>query len=141
MITSADITIFNKRFDEKERTERFFPSHIKDVSFFKKKGAISGGQELNKSDAVTVRIPIDADMGGKTYIDAQAYEALSDDEIGRYWTLQVGALIVKGLVHGDDPVSEVELEQEGYDVIRIMNFTDNTDRATAVMKHWRVGGV
>ena len=111
------------------------------MSFFKKKGAISGGQELNKSDAVTVRIPIDADMGGKTYIDAQAYEALSDDEIGRYWTLQVGALIVKGLVHGDDPVSEVELEQEGYDVIRIMNFTDNTDRATAVMKHWRVGGV
>lgn len=141
MITNADITVFNRRYDAEERTERFYPSRIKGVSFYKRRGTSVQNQELSSADVFTVRIPIDADMDGKTYIEAKAYEALSDEEIAGYWTLQTGALIVKGLVDGDEPIPEVDLEQTYSDVIRIVNFTDNTDRATDASKHWRVGGV
>ena len=141
MITNADITVFNKRYDAEERTELFFPSRIKGVSFFKKHGASVQSQGLSSADVITIRIPIDADMDGKTYIEAMTYEALSDDEYAGYWTLQPGDLIVKGLVEDDEPISEVDLDQAYSDVVRVVNFTDNTDRASDTSKHWRVGGV
>lgn len=141
MIVNADITIFNRRYDAAERTEQFYPSRIKGVSLYKRRGTTAQNQEISSADVFTVRIPIDADMEGKTYMEAMAYEALSDDDFSGYWTLQPGAIIVRGLVESDEPIPEVDLEKAYPDVIRIVNFTDNTDRATDAMKHWRVGGV
>lgn len=61
MIVNSDITVFNKRYDRTERTERFYGTQIRGVSFYSRKGTSSGSKELSKSDAYTIRIPGDAD--------------------------------------------------------------------------------
>ena len=131
MIVNSDITVFNKRYDRAERTERFYGTQIR--------GTSSGSKELSKSDAYTIRIPADADTSGKKYADQKAYSELDDTVFSGYWTLQPGAIIVQGLVDLET-ATETELRQSYPEVIFVRNFTDNRSRGSSSMKHWRVGG-
>ena len=44
MIVNSDITVFNKRYDRTERTERFYGTQIRGVSFYSRKGTSSGSK-------------------------------------------------------------------------------------------------
>ena len=108
MIVNSDITVFNKRYDRAERTERFYGTQIRGVSFYSRKGTSSGSKELSKSDAYTIRIPADADTSGKKYADQKAYSELDDTVFSGYWTLQPGAIIVQeGRLYGQPRKAEL----------------------------------
>ena len=139
MTTNADITIFNKRYDRTERTERFYGTKIKGVSLYFKKGVSSGDGGMSQDDKYIIRIPIDADTGGKQYVGQQEYKELSEKEFNLFWTLQPGAIIVTGLVE-QNTATETELMQNFQEVIVVTNFTDNRGRGSESMWHWRVGG-
>lgn len=139
MTTNADITIFNKRYVREERTEKFVPTHIYGVSLYAKKGTASEDVGLKQSDSYTIRIPADADTEGKEYAEQNAYKAMDDDAYKGYWTLEPGAVIVRGIVDLDS-ASETELKEKYPDVIFVTNFTDDRDFCSDFMKHWRVGG-
>ncbi len=140
MITNADITIYNKRYMSESRSEKFAPTPIRDVSFYSRKGTVSGSQEMKGGDTYTVRIPADADTFGKQYVDYLMYENMGDDVYNSYWTIQPGSIIVKGLHDGKELLSEVELRKRHMEVMFVTNFTDNRDRCSDAMKHWRIGG-
>lgn len=139
MITNADITIFNKRYVKEERTEKFVATRIRGVSLFSRTGASFGNQNFSQSDTHTIRIPADADMDGKQYIEQKAFTELRDEDVAGFWTLQIGAIIVPCLADADT-ASETELKQQYSDVITVKNYTDNRSRGSCWMKHWRVGG-
>lgn len=139
MMVNSDITVFNKRYDRTERTERFHGTKIRGVSFYSRKGTSSGNKELSKSDSYTIRIPADADTSGKEYVDQKAYSELGDDIFSGYWTLQPGAIIIQGLVDLET-ATETELRKLYPEVVFVRNFTDNRSRGSANMNHWRVGG-
>lgn len=139
MTVNADITIFNKRYIQEERTEKFFSTRIYGVSLYSKKGTSSGDNELRKSDTYTIRIPADADTDGKEYADQLSYKAMDDATYPGYWTLQPGAIIVRG-ISDLEVATETELRENYPDVILVTNFTDNRDRCSDAMKHWRIGG-
>ena len=137
MIVNADITIFNKRYDDTERTERFFPTPIKDCSFVRRHGVSDQSIELFLAESYMIRIPIDADFGGAQYVDAMTYKELADAT--GYWTIQAGDYVAKGTYSGN-AMSETEIKQSFNEVAHVMNFTDNRDRCSEDMKHWRIGG-
>ena len=139
MITNSDITVFNKRYDKAERTERLYGTKIQGVSFYSKKAASSADNQLSRSDSYTIRIPADANTDGKQYIEQQAYSYPNDEEFKRFWTLQPGTIIVAGLVD-QETATEVELQKAYPEVIVVTNFTDNRGRGSEAMWHWRVGG-
>ena len=139
MITNSDITIFNKRYDKTERTERFYGTKIRGVSLYSKKGTSSRDKQMSQDDDYTIRIPVDADTGEKQYIEQQAYASLKEEEFGLFWTLQPGAIIVAGLVD-QETATETELKQNYPDAIVVTNFTDNRGRGSESVWHWRVGG-
>ncbi len=139
MTVNADITIFNKRYIQEERTEKFFSTRIYGVSLYSKKGTSSGDNELKKSDTYTIRIPADADTEGKEYTEQLSYKSMDDATYPGYWTLQPGAIIVRGISYLET-ATETELREKYSDVILVTNFTDNRDRCSDAMKHWRIGG-
>ena len=139
MTTNGDITIFNKRYDKTQRTERFFGTKISGVSLYFKKGVSSGDKQMSQSDRYTIRIPADADADGKQYVEQIAYASLPEEDFNKFWTIQPGALIVAGLVD-QETATETELKQLFSDVINVTNFTDNRSRGSESMWHWRIGG-
>lgn len=139
MITNADITVFNKRYVREERTEKFVATQIKGVSFYSRKGTSSGNQERDVKDTYTIRIPRTADTSGKAYAEQMEYSDMGDEDYQRYWTIQRGDIIIRGL-SDLEVATETELKQSYPDVIIVDNFTDNRSRCSAYMQHWRIGG-
>lgn len=139
MIVNADITIFNRRYVKEDRTEKYVATRIKGVSFYGRRSSSSSGTEMTTDDSYTVRIPWDADTEGKEYIEEIDYKAMTDEACSGYWTLQKGAFIVRG-ISDTDTMTEKELYEKFPDVVIITDYTDNRDRCSDMMKHWRVGG-
>lgn len=139
MITNADITIYNRRYEKADRTEKFVATRIRGVSFYTRKGVTSGGQSLSGENTHTIRIPVDADMEEKTYVPQKEYEAMDDEKAAGYWTLQPGAIIVRG-ISDLETATETELKERFQDVVLVTDFTDNRDRCTEQNRHWRIGG-
>lgn len=139
MITNSDITVFNRRYCKEDRTEKLYGTKIRGVSFYSRKGTTFSNKDLSGDDSYIIRIPADADTSGKAYLDEMAYANLDDKSFSGYWTLQPGAIIVRGLVD-IETASEIDLKKSFPEVVTVRNYTDNRDRCSDAMKHWRVGG-
>lgn len=138
MITNADITIFNKRYIPDQRTEMFVATQIKDVSFYSRKGT-SGSREKDSTDTYTIRIPENSDASGKKYAEAMEYVEMDEETYPGFWTIQPGSIIVRGLSELKT-ATETELKQKYPEVVEVTNFTDNRDRCSPIVSHWRIGG-
>lgn len=139
MIVNADITIFNKRYVRADRTEKFVGTVIKGVSWYSRTDTAAGSEETSDRDSYAIRIPVSADMGGKEYADPKIYADMDDETASGYWTLQPGAIIVRGISDAAE-ATETELKRAFREVVFITNFTDNRDRCSPAMRHWRIGG-
>lgn len=140
MISNADITLFNKRYDSETRQDKFLPTVIKGVSLYISKGSTGDFQNRSGKATYKVRIPINADTGGKQYIDQVGYKALTDEEVSGFWTLQPDCIIVPAIADEAEDISITELTSKYGSVITVTDFSDNTTRGVEPMKHWRVGG-
>lgn len=136
MLTNADITIINRK--RNDRGEVLFKTVIKNVSWHTTKSASSGNVSEN-ADTLKLRIPIDADFGGKTYVDSIAFENMTLEEAEKCWTLAPRDIVVRGEVTIEN-VTQTELLKNYQQVFLINDFSDNRDLGSDAVKHWRVGG-
>lgn len=137
MTTNADITIFNRIMDAQSKSYRLIPTTIRGVSLYAASGSSFGSEQSSDSDSYKIRIPIDADTSGKSYIECEAYESLTTEQATWAWTIQKSNLIVLGELSGD---YTEQLLKKQYDTITVNNFSDNTTRGSKRVRHWRIGG-
>ena len=95
------ITVFNARVDPKDGGRVWTPTVIRGASWWElilsDVDAARGG--LAAANRRVVRIPNDADTGGKRYVSPGMYARTAD--VSELWTLAPGDLIVKGELAGD----------------------------------------
>lgn len=115
------VTLYNARMDSDGMTA-YDRTVISGVSWFgpKKSGVQTDG--LKAANQYTLRIPEDADFGGKSYVDAKAYAAA--DDTSAIFTFGHGDLIVKGIAVEENP-RPAGLHAAYADVITITAATDN----------------
>lgn len=142
MITNSDITLFNARLDKESRRDKYIPTVIKGVSAALVFGTSGSFDSMSNSKSARVRIPINAYTDGKTYVDANTYSKMDDEEAMNHWTIQNSDVFVNGEVHPDDEIFDPSLLSHLYgDVFTVNSFADNTTRGIQNMRHWRIGGV
>lgn len=138
MITNADITIFNKRHDQEDRTEYFVPTVIKGVNLFYRKTSSSSTGNQEKGMNAVIRIPLKAKIQ-KKYAEAAAYRAM--ENVDGAWTVQIGDFVVPKIVSTVEPVTDAEIARDYHDIITVAQFTDNTSKGSRYVRHWRIGGM
>ena len=129
------ITLFNARRDGDTGGHVYVPTVIVGCSWH-------GGQRvgldarggLAAADEYVVRIPVDADFGGKAYADPIAWRQ-SDGE-GRF-TIQGGDLAAHGAFEGED-WTPARLRAASAECFTVMGVTDN--RRAPRGKHWKLTG-
>ena len=127
------ITVFNKRVENHEHV--FYPTVINGVSWWGHVSTSVGDKGLYAANSITVRIPMDADFGGKSYVDSKDYAAaVSPDGI---FTLANGDVIIKGVV-AVAPLKPAELKAAFTDYMTVLGVTDNRRAPNA--PHFRVVG-
>lgn len=131
------ITVFNARVDPEQGGNVWEPTVIAGASWYLTDAstvdASKGG--LVAANKATIRIPVDADFGGKAYADPVSYAKAED--VSGLWTLKGGDIVVKAALEGDD-WTPAELKATCADCVVILGVTDN--RRAPRAKHWRITG-
>lgn len=131
------ITVFNARVDPDAGGNVWTPTTITGASWYMTDAstvdAAKGG--LVAANKATIRIPEDANAGGKAYADPIAYRDAED--VSGLWTLQNGDIIVKGSATGAD-WTPARLKKAYAECVTVLSVTDNRRAPNA--PHWRITG-
>lgn len=150
--SDRSITLFNLRYDNKNRREVFIPTNISGVAFYDVRVEQSTNTAREENFSFKIRIPIDAVIeDSRSYTPEAKYAQLSDGDALAHWTLQPGCFI---LIHEENGepfnlrrmITREMLEEmkaaRSYDgfIITVMEYADNTRRGSKAVQHWRIGG-
>ena len=136
MRTNANLTVYNKYIDPTTRSEKYQRVGIVGVAWENRKAAnvrSTGG--LAAADQARVFIPL---ARGTNFLKPKAWQALTT-KTGK-WTLQVGDLIVKGLVSDEIQTGFTVTQLKAkYDDVLVITSVDTMDAGSPGMQHWNLG--
>lgn len=128
------ITVVNAQVDPETGYDRYYATVISGASWYCEIAATVDASGLKAADKFTIRIPEDADFGGKAYVDPIAYATASPADT---FTLRSGDTIVRGVADGAD-LSPAALRRSYAEVATVLGVTDN--RRAPRAPHWKVVG-
>ena len=128
------ITVVNKKWDAEAGYDVYYPTVISGVSWYGEIVSNVGDKGLNAANRFTVRIPVDADFDGKTYVDPMEYA--NTENVADVFTLSNGDRMVKGAISGT--ITPAGLDDSHYDCMTILGVTDNRRAPNA--PHFKVVG-
>ncbi len=129
------ITVFNARVDPDVGGNVWIPTVIAGASWYLTDAATVDASKggLVAANKATIRIPVEADTGGKAYADPVRYASAED--VSGFWTLKGGDIVVKGEVTGGD-WTPAKLKAAYAECVTVLAVTDN--RRAPRAPHWRV---
>ena len=98
MIINADITLYNKYYDEEDKCNKYKRSYLRGVNYRSSYGTTLSSKSINNNDENIIYIPFSVCSEDKEYIKPKAYEKLSKSEKEHYFTLNSGDIVVKGII-------------------------------------------
>lgn len=134
-LCNETVTLFNARLEEETGYDVYYPTVIAGVSWYCEMASTVDSSGLKAANKFTVRIPLDADFNGKTYLPPHEYAVCEDPT--QYFTLQEGAFLVRGTVT-EEIKKPADLHTNYDEVTTILSVTDN--RRAYHAKHWKVVG-
>ena len=136
-LCSDTITVFNARVDPETGGNVWVPTVIAGAGWYLTDAstvdASKGG--LVAANRATIRIPAEADFGGKAYADPVSYASAGD--VSGLWTLKGGDIVVRAAVNGAD-WTPARLKAAYAECVTVLGVTDNRRGPRAA--HWRVTG-
>ncbi len=129
------ITVFNARVDPDVGGNVWIPTVITGASWYLTDAATVDASKggLVAANKATIRIPVEADAGGKAYADPVSYASAED--VSGLWTLKGGDIVVRTAVEGGD-WTPAKLKAAYAECVTVLAVTDNRRAPNA--KHWRV---
>lgn len=118
------ITVLNRRYNSETGRDEWIPTVISGVSWFSQIKATITQAGLKDAKTATVRIPVNADTGDRSYLTPAAYKA-AESASGAF-TLARGDVIVRG--DASDCTTPAEAQAAHEDCVTILGVTDNTRR-------------
>lgn len=133
-LCNETVTVFNRKLDPDKGWDVYNATVIQGVSWYSHIVSAVDSTGLHAANEFIVRIPMDADFGGKTYVDPITYE--NEAIIAGVFTLANGDFIVKGVV--DESLTPAQLKEQNLEYCTILGVTDNRRAPNA--PHFRVVG-
>ena len=133
MITNADITVFNKWYNEDTRLDEWHSTQISGVSWYGGQAVTVGEKGLVSANTYAVRIPISSAPADKSFAQPENYASVAQGALGQLWTLQNGDYIVRGLV--DTSITQPDESTGEHFVV-----TGWSDNRRGGLPHWKVTG-
>lgn len=138
MKNNADVTIYNKFIDTTTTppSEKYLSTQVRGVAWENRKASnilATGGNV--RSDQASIYIPV---TRGADYLGPVDW--WSETVKGDYWTLQIGDVIVRGLI--DDEISAnnpLSTLKGRYNDVLIITSVDLLDNGSRALSHWKVG--
>lgn len=122
MITNADITVYNRKYDPVSREYKWLRTVILGVSSYVNENASSVNDAARSENSAVFRVPEDCEAF-KSYLTPYEYEYATHPE--GFWTFATGDLIVLGVCPVQEITGEATLARNHIKVFRISSASDN----------------
>jgi len=132
-LCNETVTIFNKRVSDGQHV--FIPTVITGVSWYSTVATSVSEKGLNAANKFVIRIPVDADFGGKEYVDSTSYAKLSS--VDDVFTIANGDIIIKDAL-AVAPMTPAEMKSNYQEYCTVLGVTDNRRAPNA--PHFKVVG-
>lgn len=133
-LSNETITVFNQKHDEAMDGDLWYGTVIKHVSWYSNMQDTVTDKGLRAANRYTIRIPEEADTGGKTYVLPPVFATA--EILDSLYTFAAGDVIVKGVapVTGQTPATL----KKTYEMCTVLGVTDNRRAPNA--PHLRITG-
>lgn len=132
MTTNADITLYNRHYNQEKGKDEYRRTVIRGVWFFVDNKVQIIDNVVQATNIYKVRIPVHADMKGAVYVPSDQYTGTEDT-----WTLQPDDYVCRGILEKEIE-RPADLKKEKNQVFKITSWSDNRFGG---LPHWRIGGV
>lgn len=129
------ITIYTPLYDPQTGHDVYHGTVISGVSWYQTTHVTVELQGLKAADSFKIRIPVEADFGGKAYVLPGAWDTARNP--AKLWTIKQGDIVLHGAHLVENP-SMAELQRDYPDSCTVLSVTDNRRAPNA--KHWRILG-
>ena len=133
-LADETVTVYNAVNDPETDSTRYERTVITGVHWFSTAKSTVDSSGLKAANQVTVRIPTDADFGGKSYAPPHEFAANPD----AFFTLNDGDFIVRGEAPEENPRPAQLHKAYGDRVMTILAVTDSSRAPHA--PHWKAVG-
>ncbi len=134
-LSDDTLTLYNARYNPTLDKTEYFRTVISGISWYSTVKSTVTDKGLKSANMYTIRIPVDADFGEKSWADPKSYTEAQD--VSSLFTLNEGDIITKGI----GPVSintPAQLHSAYSECFTVLSVTDN--RRAHHAKHWKVVG-
>lgn len=133
MITNADITIYNRKYNKETRLDEWHRTVICGVHFYVDNKVAVRESGLKSADVFKIRIPEDAECE-KLYLSENEY--VNAEDTSNSWTLQKDDYVVRGICEAEIE-KPADLKEVHMQYCKITSWSDNRFGG---QPHWRIGG-
>ena len=134
-LCNETITVFNQRINPEKGWHEYVGTVVQGVSWFSRLVSSVGEHGLNAANEIIVRIPENADFGGKSYVTPKAYK--DETIVSGVFTLANGDIVAKGAIT-DTGLKPADIKKRCDESFTILSVTDNRRAPNA--PHFRVVG-
>lgn len=135
MLTNADITIYNKKYNSETRSDTWHRTVLEGVHFYCEHKVQLLATGLVNADLYKIRVPLHVKTD-KQYVPQDEYQYQAAEDVSGLWTIQKGDYIVRGA--GPDVSTLAELQKLICDTCKVTAWSDNRRGG---LPHWRIEGV
>lgn len=135
MVTNADITIYNTKINKVTKLPEYHRTQIKGVHVYVSQAISSDSNGARSADVYKIRIPPEADTGGKIYVSPSEYQ--DKENVSGFWTIQNEDIVVRAIVNDEITRQSEVLAKYKDESCRVKSWADNR---FGDLPHWRIGG-
>lgn len=128
------ITVFNSYNDYDAGEQVYSPTTITGVSWYGSVTSDVTTDGLKAANVFTIRVPEDADFGGKTYVTPAEYDAMENHS--NVFTFKQGDTVIHAAE--TEQLTPAQLQEKYGEIVTILGVTDN--RRAPKAKHWKIIG-
>lgn len=139
MLNNTAATVYNKAVDQENDETKYHRTVLPAVHWEDGFCAVDKGKNHAENRSVFVSIDFSSCYGmEKQYLPAHQYARLPSSERGKYWTLAVGDMLLKGSVADDIPDKGIRQFLANHTEVATITAVDTLDMGSDFMKHWEV---
>lgn len=139
MLNNTAATVYNRAVDQENDETKYHRTVLPAVHWEDGFCAADKGKNHAENRSVFVSIDFSACSGmEKQYLPAHQFARLPSSEQGKYWTLAVGDMLLKGSVADDIPDKGIRQFLANHTEVATITAVDTLDMGSDFMKHWEV---
>jgi hypothetical protein len=131
--------VYNRYVNPVTKLDEYKRTYLYGANWNDSKGVNVLKSGMSDADSAIIQVPFTVECD-KTYKPPKEWAATPNVDMPKYWTLQKGDKIAKGIINYDIPPGTIAQLEKQFDSVITITSVDVIDSGSLSIRNYRVGG-